>query len=439
MSGSIVPGSRPATACSQHAAISIGAGERAHPGDVVATRANDRDLRTDAGQMVRNRDLWTVTSTHSDGSLTVSHHRGHGTVTLPVDYARHHVRLGYAATEYGNQSDTVDVAIELVSTATTHRGLYVGATRGRDDNRIHVITDSTDLTEARDVLETVLAYDRGDIPAVTQRRDLARQIPTANPTDTLRAAPPVVIPAWLGPWRTSVHHRRDDLVTYLTDRADRRAQAAAGLVDLQPALAAARAAWQPYAKQVAHIEDELRTALRPAMWKANHLAMHADFGHRHSARRQAKMTNSRVDDANARIAAIHLAAGDVKRHLDVLEAEARNLGDLARPSSVGFGLDDFNRDQLNQIDRLLDAVDVRTTWTDARSVPTTELTRAVAVLTDVARNAPLFTLNPSDIDRSQWLDLLEPVTEMLRQRGVNRPDVRDVPLERTVPELGIEL
>ena len=112
-------------------AVSIGGGEHAHPGDVVATRANDRSRRTDAGQMVRNRELWTVISTHPDGSLTVSHRGGHGTVTLPVDYAQQHVRLGYAATEYGNQSETVDVAIELVSAATTHRGLYVGATRGR--------------------------------------------------------------------------------------------------------------------------------------------------------------------------------------------------------------------------------------------------------------------------------------------------------------------
>jgi hypothetical protein len=50
------------------------------------------------------------------------------------------VCLGYAATEHGVQGDTVDVALALVSSATTHRGLYVGVTTGRDDNRIHVIT-----------------------------------------------------------------------------------------------------------------------------------------------------------------------------------------------------------------------------------------------------------------------------------------------------------
>ena len=38
-----------------------------------------------------------------------------------------------------------------------------------------VVTDSDDVAEARDVLEAVLAVDRADIPAVTQRRNLAER------------------------------------------------------------------------------------------------------------------------------------------------------------------------------------------------------------------------------------------------------------------------
>ena len=47
--------------------------------------------------------------------MTVTHLSGHGTVTLPAEYARRHVRLGYAATEHGNQSDTVTASTELVT------------------------------------------------------------------------------------------------------------------------------------------------------------------------------------------------------------------------------------------------------------------------------------------------------------------------------------
>ena len=96
---------------------------------------------------------------------------------LPADYAHDHVRLGYAATEHGYQSDTVDHSVALVSAVTTRRGLYVAATRGRDDNLLCVVTDTTDVAEARDTLETILAFDRADIPAVTQRRTLADQQP----------------------------------------------------------------------------------------------------------------------------------------------------------------------------------------------------------------------------------------------------------------------
>ena len=121
--------------------------------------------------------------------------QGHGTVTLPADYAREHVRLGYAATEHGYQSDTVDHAIALVSASTTRRGLYVAATRGRDENLLCVVTDSTDVAEARDVLEGILALDRADIPAVTQRRTLAHQVHGHEPAHAPRCA----IPDWFEP------------------------------------------------------------------------------------------------------------------------------------------------------------------------------------------------------------------------------------------------
>ena len=107
--------------------------------------------------------------------------RDTATSRLPADYVREHVRLGYAATEHGWQSDTVDTAIALTSPATSRRGLYVAATRGRDDNEICVVTDSDDVAEARDMLEAILAVDRADIPATTQRRTLAQTWPAPTP------------------------------------------------------------------------------------------------------------------------------------------------------------------------------------------------------------------------------------------------------------------
>jgi hypothetical protein len=63
----------------------------------------------------------------------------------------------------------------------------------------------------------------------------------------------------------------------------------------------------------------------------------------------------------------------------------------------------------------------------------------VTALTEAARQAPLFALHPGEIDRSQWIGLLEPVTDLLRQRGLEPPSLPDVSDGRTAPELGIEL
>jgi conjugative relaxase-like TrwC/TraI family protein len=165
--------------------VLIGAGETADIGDIVATRRNHRHLTSSTGERVRNRDLWTVTATHDNGDLTLTPltstvtgtgtGTGAGTIRLPADYVTEHVRLGYAATEMGTQSDTVTASLELASPATTCRNLYVAMTRGRDDNTVCVITDTHDIGDARDVLDTILTIDRADVPATTQRRTLHTQ------------------------------------------------------------------------------------------------------------------------------------------------------------------------------------------------------------------------------------------------------------------------
>lgn len=99
----------------------VGGGETAAVGDHVVTRRNDRTLRTDRGEPVHNRDRWTGTAVHRDGSLTVSHLRGHGHATLPAEYVNRHVRLGYAATAHGHQADTVEISLAVITEATSHR------------------------------------------------------------------------------------------------------------------------------------------------------------------------------------------------------------------------------------------------------------------------------------------------------------------------------
>jgi len=155
-------------------------------GDLIATRRNDRTLITSAGQFVRNRDQWIVTAIDGHGDITAARIDGGGIVVLPAEYARDHVRLGYAATEPGNQSDTQDRSITLATGSTTGRGLYVGMTRGRQANHVLVVTDANDLGAARDLLERVIACDRADVPAVTRRAELATQGSSDGSIEVLR-------------------------------------------------------------------------------------------------------------------------------------------------------------------------------------------------------------------------------------------------------------
>lgn len=180
----------------------VAADGRVYVGDVVMTRRNDRTLATSAGDSVRNRDRWTITATHDDGSITARAQVGEATVTLPATYVSEFVQLAYATTEHGNQGITTDQSITLITGTTTGRGLYVGATRGRDHNQLLVVTDRDSEPEAIDLLQRVLSTDRADTPAVTHRRQLAERQPT-SPGPRRRA----VEPDWLGRWQNDVRER----------------------------------------------------------------------------------------------------------------------------------------------------------------------------------------------------------------------------------------
>jgi hypothetical protein len=393
-------------------AVSIAGGERVHVGEIVVTRRNDRDVRTSTGETVRNRDRWLVRATDLDGGLTVERLDGRGSVTLLAEYVAEHVRPGYAATEHGHQGDTVDIGIALASSATSHRGLYVATTRGRDDNRIHVITDTTDPREARDVLEGVLALDRADIPAVTQRRHLAR-----SDSPPAASRPELLAPDWLHNWRQQTADRRRQLVDDLADHQTRRSARRQELDDLQPALTAARQAWEPYARPIDRLQRQLDSVLRPDLWHANHAARTPGLGHRRSAQRDAIDAVDAVKAAEAAIAGIHAKGAPQKHQLDQLlirEAELRAL------TTGPDRLDAHLRQQIAELDQILDATDTYTAWLDGRPTSSARLAHAVETLMTVARHAPAFARHPNEIDQAQWYQLLDLAPDDLHHQAGRR-------------------
>ncbi|MEO8268030.1 MAG: MobF family relaxase [Ilumatobacteraceae bacterium] len=269
----------------------IADGADALVGDIVATRRNNRHLYTSSGDSVRNRELWTVTDIGTGGDLTVTQLGGHGTVTLPADYTREHVRLGYAATEPGNQSDNQTVSITLATPATTGRGLYVAMTRGQQDNQVLVVTETHDVAEARDILQAIIASDRADTPAVTQRRQLAEQ------DHQPRLQPRCQIPDWFNELHRDVASELGEAQRALEDSRAGQQQRAAAVQEAERCLAAATAMCRPFDDAVDAARDLVTHAQDARRLAQRDLDDSSIFGRRH-ARSQLAIADARLADAN---------------------------------------------------------------------------------------------------------------------------------------------
>jgi conjugative relaxase-like TrwC/TraI family protein len=131
-------------------------------GDRIVTREIDRYL-TDGTQptdgtasgavrgrradgFVRNGQQWVIERARRDGSLVVRLLGGDGqpgatAVTLPTEYVRRHVELGYATTVHRAQGMTTDTAHVLADAATTREAFYVAMTRGRSSSKAYLVLD----------------------------------------------------------------------------------------------------------------------------------------------------------------------------------------------------------------------------------------------------------------------------------------------------------
>jgi len=127
-------------------------------GDVIQTRHNNSDLG------VTNRQTWTVQSVDADGTVWATENareRKHQrTACLPAAYVAEHTHLAYASTAYGVQGATVPESHTVLTEVLDASGVYVGMTRARDTNRLHVV--ATDVDDAREQFVLALARDRAD-------------------------------------------------------------------------------------------------------------------------------------------------------------------------------------------------------------------------------------------------------------------------------------
>ena len=127
-------------------------------GDLIQTRKNDTSLG------VANRQLWVVQHAADDGALWAveagSDRKRERTVRLPAAYVTEHAHLAYASTAYGVQGITATGSHTILTDAMSGAAVYVGMTRGTDENVLHVIAENP--AEARQQFIDAVKRDRAD-------------------------------------------------------------------------------------------------------------------------------------------------------------------------------------------------------------------------------------------------------------------------------------
>ena len=309
----------------------------------------------------------------------MTHLSGHGIVTLPVEYARHYIRLGYTATEHGNQSDTVTASAELVTPATTGRGLYVSVTRGRQDNTIRVVTDTHDLDKARDILEAVLAIDRVDLPAVTQRRQLAAAVP-APPSFRSRC----VIPKWFDDTYRQAATELTARKEALDEQRRQDARIARRIRDLTDDLSELQPRCAPYDTAIAGAYNDVAEAQERER-QAERAVTDSGLLGRRAARHHLADTTDELTTAETALAELARGAAPLLDRRNQLRNELDRLREHATTNRrLLRALDDYET-TVADTQQTVDALDTWKRWASGHKVAPAQLADTVDVLHDTDR------------------------------------------------------
>ncbi|WP_228830734.1 MobF family relaxase [Nocardia beijingensis] len=151
-------------------------------GDIITTRENNYRLRISHTDHVRNGYRWKVRAVHADGRITATHIGSGRNVTLPTDYVRECVELGYARTINSAQGLTTDTCHGVLTGSEDCFQLYVLASRARAGGHLYLATagdgaegpaqawNALHPPTAIDMLTQILGRDGSQVSATTQAR-----------------------------------------------------------------------------------------------------------------------------------------------------------------------------------------------------------------------------------------------------------------------------
>jgi hypothetical protein len=328
------------------------------PGDLVMTRRNDSALG------VANRQTWVVQRADGEGDVWVlpASTTGHPTSKrLPAAYVAEHVHLAYASTVYGVQGATSETAHAVVNSSTSDSfesvgldaaGVYVGMTRGREANLLHVV--AADVDEAREQFASAMERDRAD-------RGLAHAARTAREAVAGLVAPPATDVEYVASERA----RLGADIDRANAEADRWEDALAALAALdsehqrnrapyENAVTSAKAneeairaaVYADLLEQAAHAADAIAKAAS-RMYVANAAARHSGRLGRRAAERAAEERSSDHDRLTSAVASRWGTAPTPGADRTRWAQHAADLATDDHPSVLDAG-----RDKAGAVDRL---------------------------------------------------------------------------------------
>ncbi|MCW3159458.1 MobF family relaxase [Micropruina sonneratiae] len=164
--------------------VELADGNLASIGDVIITRRNDRSLRLNATDWVKNGDRWTI-QTITRNAIRVCHTQTGRHISLPIGYVTEWVELGYATTTHSAQGVTADTCHGMLTGDENRQQAYTMLTRGRHTNTcyLNVVGDGDPHSLIRpevihpatavDQLERILVRDESPLSATTTLRQAA--------------------------------------------------------------------------------------------------------------------------------------------------------------------------------------------------------------------------------------------------------------------------
>ncbi|CAN5759117.1 hypothetical protein BH18ACT2_BH18ACT2_08480 [soil metagenome] len=248
-----------------------------------------------------------------------------------------------------------------------------------------MVTASSDVTEARNVLENVLAADRDDIPAVTQRRTLAA---INQPPPQPAPAPRCHIPDWFHALRHETTTALRQAEHHAAADGERRRQHKVRRAGLQQEQATVAADYSAHEARLADARTVVGYA-RSRLEASYENLQGAGLRHRRTARHLVDANKERLDAAQANLQRVEANAEPVRQRLTNLD---RQIHDLDPNRALIEILDGWARqshphhdlDQLRGIDTSLNSWQ---RWASGQPITVVELDDTIITLEDAGSSS----------------------------------------------------